>query len=389
MQNSPPFRKEPPPSGWRRFRFPARTLYTATHLQRDHDRTSPQPYGSTCSTLSTALATLEQEQQKNSSRVAGRAGLPYLGTSMHVLLAVEDFQARHQTTGRLSFAYMPVPACLRRYRWPNHDMRRFQILPYVSRPLYTLAGSHSPAGHHSRDGSQSPAVACPQTITNDQGRHFESQLLNSLAIMCGINLSYTTAFQPAANGLVERMHRSIKAAILCRLQERWTKAFPLGIRKAFKDLQASVLELFFGEPLRIPGELLAAPPTTGIHQSSLHSSAPIRITVASPSGTSHIPRWLCPQGPGRLYRCLLPAGYNTAPPGNALQWPLQSLGRHTKNDAHRHKRSARQLRPTGIYPSSSRQRQMATLQPLEYPRSRQHKPHHSPAHKTQSQDSSF
>ena len=269
------------------------------------------------------------------------------------------------------------------------NIRRFQILPYGSRPLYTLAGSHCPAGHHSRDGSQSPAVACPQTITNDQGRHFESQLLNSLAIMCGINLSYTTAFQPAANGLVERMHRSIKAAILCRLQERWTKAFPLGIRKAFKDLQASVLELFFEEPLRIPGELLAAPPTTGIHQSSLHSSAPIRITVASPSGTSHIPRWLCPQGPGRLYRCLLPAGYNTAPPGNALQWPLQSLGRHTKNDAHRHKRSARQLRPTGIYPSSSRQRQMATLQPLEYPRSRQHKPHHSPAHKTQSQDSSF
>ena len=85
--------------------------------------------------------------------------------------------------------------------------------------------------------------------------------------MCGIRLSRTTAFHPTANGLVERMHLSLKAAIMCRTQERWTEALPLvllGMRTAFKeDLQASVLELVYGEPLRIPGELLAAPPTTG------------------------------------------------------------------------------------------------------------------------------
>ena len=85
--------------------------------------------------------------------------------------------------------------------------------------------------------------------------------------MCGIHLSRTTALHPAANGLVERMHRSLKAAIMCRTQERWTEALPLvllGMRTAFKeDLQASVSELLYGEPLRIPGELLAAPPTNG------------------------------------------------------------------------------------------------------------------------------
>jgi hypothetical protein len=41
----------------------------------------------------------------------------------------------------------------------------------------------------------------------------------------------------------------------------WTEALPLvllGIRTAFKgDLQASVAEFVYGEPLRIPGELLA------------------------------------------------------------------------------------------------------------------------------------
>jgi len=63
---------------------------------------------------------------------------------------------------------------------------------------------------------------------------------------------------------VERMHRSLKAAIMCREQERWTDALPLvlGIRTDFKtDLQASVAELVYGETLRIPGEFLAASPT--------------------------------------------------------------------------------------------------------------------------------
>jgi transposase InsO family protein len=55
---------------------------------------------------------------------------------------------------------------------------------------------------------------CPQTITTGQGRQFESQLFQSLGRLCGIQLSRTTAHQPAANGLVERLHRTLKAAII-------------------------------------------------------------------------------------------------------------------------------------------------------------------------------
>jgi cleavage and polyadenylation specificity factor subunit 1 len=33
--------------------------------------------------------------------------------------------------------------------------------------------------------------------------------------MCGIELSRTTAHHPEANGLVERFHRTLKAAIIC------------------------------------------------------------------------------------------------------------------------------------------------------------------------------
>jgi cleavage and polyadenylation specificity factor subunit 1 len=101
---------------------------------------------------------------------------------------------------------------------------------------------------------------CPQIITTDQGRQFESQLFQSLAKLCGIQLSRTAAHHPAANGPVERFHRKLKAAIMCHADQTWTEELPLvlpGIRTKFKeDLQASVAELVYGELLRIPGELL-------------------------------------------------------------------------------------------------------------------------------------
>ena len=209
--------------------------------------------------------------------------------------------------------------------------------------------------------------------------------------MCGINLSCITAFQPAANGLVERTHRSHKAAIMCQAQERWTQAlhlFLLGMRTAFKDLQVSVSE-FYGETLRIPSELLAAPLTNGIHQSSLHSydatssnygQSQRHVTPPPLSLSTRTWQTLPMFSSGRMH-------YGAS--GTDLQWPLLGPGRHTKNDANRHKRPARQCRTTGINPPSSRQRLTPALQPLEHPQSRQHKPHHSPAHKTQSQDILF
>jgi len=72
----------------------------------------------------------------------------------------------------------------------------------------------------------------------DQGRQFESQLFHSLAQVCGIHLSRTTPHHPAANGLVERLNCTLKAAIMCHAEEKWTEALPLvllGIRTAYKE----------------------------------------------------------------------------------------------------------------------------------------------------------
>ena len=73
------------------------------------------------------------------------------------------------------------------------------------------------------------------TITTDQGRQFESQLFNSLAKTCDTHLTRTTPHHPTSNGLVERLHRTMKAAITCDADEQWTEALPLvllGIRTA-------------------------------------------------------------------------------------------------------------------------------------------------------------
>ncbi|XP_063387645.1 uncharacterized protein LOC134673577 [Cydia fagiglandana] len=58
--------------------------------------------------------------------------------------------------------------------------------------------------------------------------------------------------------MVERLHRSLKAAIMAHNSTRWTEVLPivlLGIRSAWKeDIKCSAAEMVYGEPLRIPGE---------------------------------------------------------------------------------------------------------------------------------------
>jgi hypothetical protein len=49
---------------------------------------------------------------------------------------------------------------------------------------------------------------------------------------------------------------------LCHADQQWTEALPLvllGVRTSFKaDLQAAVAEFVYGEPMRVPGELLTS-----------------------------------------------------------------------------------------------------------------------------------
>ena len=100
----------------------------------------------------------------------------------------------------------------------------------------------------------------PATLTSDRGRQFVSELWKKTAALLGASTNATTAYHPQANGLVERMHRTMKASLKAKLgsDPNWCDTLPvvlLGMRAAVKqDMNCSVAEMVYGEQLRLPGE---------------------------------------------------------------------------------------------------------------------------------------
>ena len=95
-------------------------------------------------------------------------------------------------------------------------------------------------------------------ITTDRGRQFESNLFKQLLDTLGSGRIRTTAYHPIANGIVERFHRQLKAALKSQPNpNNWTKTLPLvllGIRSAVKeDIGCTAAELVYGTTLRLPG----------------------------------------------------------------------------------------------------------------------------------------
>ena len=78
-------------------------------------------------------------------------------------------------------------------------------------------------------------------------------------ILLGSQRARTTAYHPQTNGMVERFHRQLKAALKAQPNPAsWVDALPLvllGIRTALKeDLSATAAEMVYGTMLRLPGE---------------------------------------------------------------------------------------------------------------------------------------
>ncbi|GBN55375.1 hypothetical protein AVEN_46551-1, partial [Araneus ventricosus] len=99
----------------------------------------------------------------------------------------------------------------------------------------------------------------PEIITSDRGTNFETNRFQALSKFLATSKTRATSFHPAANGIVERMHRQLKAAIKCYASSSWLEVLPtvlLGMRGCLKeDIGASSAEMVYGQCLRFPGEV--------------------------------------------------------------------------------------------------------------------------------------
>lgn len=101
---------------------------------------------------------------------------------------------------------------------------------------------------------------CPEKLTSDQGRQFESALFKQLLKLMGIKKLRTTPYHPQSNGIVERWHRLLKSALTARLENNhyWCNELPtvlLGLRAVGRsDNGTSPAEYVYGQTLRLPGD---------------------------------------------------------------------------------------------------------------------------------------
>lgn len=94
----------------------------------------------------------------------------------------------------------------------------------------------------------------PLYVVTDRGAQFESELFAELSKITGFHRLRTTSYHPQSNGMVERLHRTLKAAIMAR-KESWIEALPvvlLGLRGTPKESGYSPFSAVTGSNLLYP-----------------------------------------------------------------------------------------------------------------------------------------
>ena len=129
----------------------------------------------------------------------------------------------------------------------------------------------------------------PASLT-DRGAQFTSSLWAELTAMLGISRVMTTSYHPQSNGMVERLHRTMKERLMARAcatgATNWMDYLPfvlLGLRTTLReDSKCSPAQLVFGGPLRLPGDLVElslSVPSVSASDFSHHLHAVIRCSA--------------------------------------------------------------------------------------------------------------
>lgn len=102
----------------------------------------------------------------------------------------------------------------------------------------------------------------PETIVTDNGTNFTASVFHNTMEALGATVQHTLAFNPRENGMIERPHRELKAALRANNGfESWVQALPtvlLAMRARHREsINTSAAFLCHGEEMRLPNE----PPT--------------------------------------------------------------------------------------------------------------------------------
>jgi transposase InsO family protein len=99
----------------------------------------------------------------------------------------------------------------------------------------------------------------PQVIHSDRGSNFESELFRKQCEIMGIQKTKTSPYYPQADGLVERLFRTIKPLISATVKSHgisWCEAIPIvemGLRASQQaTIGFSPYEVIFGRRMRLP-----------------------------------------------------------------------------------------------------------------------------------------
>ena len=97
------------------------------------------------------------------------------------------------------------------------------------------------------------AISVAHAITTDRGSQSESNLWQQLMCLLGSTRIRTTAYHPAANGLVEQFHHRLKASLMSvTTSTRWIEALPMVLMAYIpvskRTLDAAQLSLYMVPP---------------------------------------------------------------------------------------------------------------------------------------------
>ena len=101
----------------------------------------------------------------------------------------------------------------------------------------------------------------PEDITSDRSAQFTSSLWTELGQVFGVQLHTTTAYNPQANDMIERLHHQLNSSLKARITDPyWIDHLPLvllGIYVTWREEPGcSPGELVYGSGLRLSGEFV-------------------------------------------------------------------------------------------------------------------------------------